>query len=77
MTTTPADHARALRIIQETGATLDQARDVLFRLNSAGIHLVSIEPPAEPRTGPKADDDSPAKQQALANMRAITKGAKP
>lgn len=41
------------------------------------IHLISIEPPAEPQTGPKAEDNSVTKQQAIAAMRAITKGAKP
>ena len=54
MTTSHADHAKALRLIQEV-CTLDQANAVMARFNAAGIHLVSIDPPVETQTGPKAE----------------------
>ncbi|HEX6682127.1 MAG TPA: hypothetical protein VF062_05005 [Candidatus Limnocylindrales bacterium] len=75
MTTSAADHAKALRLIQETGATLDQANAVMARFqanavmarfNAAGIHLVSIDPPVEPQTGPKAENHRPAYVKAKA-----------
>lgn len=56
MTTSAADHAKALRLMQELGATLDQANAVMARFNAAGIHLVSIDPPVDPQTGPKAEN---------------------
>lgn len=75
MTTTHADHAKALRIIQETGATLDQANAVMARFNAAGIHLVCIEPPVEPETGPKAPGE--VAKARLAEMRAVVRGITP
>ena len=75
MTTSHADHAKALRLIQETGATLDQANEILFRFNAAGIHLVSIEPPVEPYTGDKAPGE--VAKAALAEMRAVVRGITP
>lgn len=56
MTTSAADHAKALRLMQELGATLEQANAVMARFNAAGIHLISIDPPVEPQTGPKAEN---------------------
>ena len=75
MTTSHADHAKALRLIQETGATLDQANAVMARFNAAGIHLVSIEPPVEPYTGDKAPGE--VAKAALAEMRAVVRGITP
>ena len=72
MTTSHADHARALRLIQETGATLDQANAVMARFNAAGIHLVSIEPPVEPYTGDKAEEQTPEYVQARRALKGIT-----
>jgi hypothetical protein len=66
MTTSAADHAKALRLMQELGATLDQANAVMARFNAAGIHLVSIDPPVEPQTGPKAENHRPAYAKAKA-----------
>ncbi len=66
MTTSAADHAKALRLMQELGATLDQANAVMARFNAAGIHLISIDPPVEPDTGPKAEDHRPAYVKAKA-----------
>lgn len=55
MTTSHADHARALRIIQEEiGASEEEARAVLARLNACGIYLYSTDPSPEPYTGEKA-----------------------
>lgn len=68
---------RALAILHDFGASDEQAESVLRDFYGAGIRLSEVEPPAEPQTGPKADDDSVTKQQAIASMRAITKGAKP
>jgi hypothetical protein len=70
MTTSHADHAKALRLIQETGATLDQANAVMAKLYSAGIHLVSTEPPVEPYTGDKAEEQTPAYLAERARLRA-------
>jgi hypothetical protein len=75
MTTSAADHAKALRLIQETGRTLDEANEILFRFNSAGIHLISIEPPVEPYTGDKAPGE--VAKAALAEMRAVVRGITP
>jgi hypothetical protein len=75
MTTSAADHALALRLIQETGATLDQANAVMARFNAAGIHLVSIEPPVEPYTGDKAPGE--VAKQRIAEMRAVVRGITP
>ena len=75
MTTSHADHALALRLIQETGATLDQANAVMAKLYSAGIHLVSIEPPVEPYTGDKAPGE--VAKQRIAEMRAVVRGITP
>jgi hypothetical protein len=66
MTTSAADHAKALRLMQELGATLEQANAVMARFNAAGIHLVSIDPPVEPQTGPKAENHRPAYVKAKA-----------
>lgn len=66
MTTSAADHAKALRLMQELGATLDQANAVMARFNAAGIHLISIDPPVEPQTGPKAENHRPAYVKAKA-----------
>lgn len=66
MTTSAADHAKALRLMQELGATLEQANAVMARFNAAGIHLVSIDPPVEPDTGPKAENHRPAYVKAKA-----------
>ncbi|MBC7307197.1 MAG: hypothetical protein H5T80_09780, partial [Dietzia sp.] len=60
MTTSAADHALALRLIQETGATLDQANAVMAKLYAAGMHLIKVDPPAEPKSGPKAENHRPA-----------------
>lgn len=70
MTTSHADHAKALRLIRETGATLDQANAVMARFNAAGIYLVKVDPPAEPQTGPKAKDHRPAYVEAKAAIAA-------
>ena len=69
MTTSHADHAKALRLIQEV-CTLDQANAVMARFNAAGIHLVSIEPPVEPYTGDKAEEQTPAYLAERARLRA-------
>lgn len=66
MTTSAADHAKALRLMQELGHTLEQANAVMARFNAAGIHLVSIDPPVEPQTGPKAENHRPAYVKAKA-----------
>lgn len=65
MTTSAADHAKALRLMQELGASLDQANAVMARFNAAGIHLVSIDPPRE-QTGPKAENHRSAYIEAKA-----------
>lgn len=72
MTTSHADHALALRLIQETGRTFDEANEILFRFNSAGIHLISIEPPVEPYTGDKAEEQTPAYLAERARLRAAS-----
>lgn len=80
MTTSAADHAKALRLMQELGATLDQANAVMARFNAAGIHLVSIDPPVEPNTGPKAENHRPAyvkAKAAIAEARKKTSTATP
>ena len=74
MTTSHADHAKALRLIQEV-CTLEQANAVMARFNAAGIHLVSIEPPVEPYTGDKAPGE--VAKAALAEMRAVVRGITP
>ena len=71
MTTSHADHAKALRLIQEV-CTLDQANAVMARFNAAGIHLVSIEPPVEPYTGDKAEEQTPEYVQARRALKGIT-----
>ena len=71
MTTSHADHAKALRLIQETGATLDQANAVMARFNAAGIHLLSIEPPVEPYTGDKAEEQTAEYVQARRALKGI------
>jgi hypothetical protein len=71
MTTSAADHAKALRLIQETGVTLDQANAVMARFNAAGIHLISVDPPAEPYTGEKATNPA----EHVANLKAIVRNA--
>ena len=71
MTTSHADHAKALRLIQEV-VTPDQANEILFRFNSAGIHLVSIEPPVEPYTGDKAEEQTAEYVQARRALKGIT-----
>lgn len=73
MTTSAADHAKALRLMQELGATLDQANAVMARFNAAGIHLISIDPPVEPNTGPKAENHRPAYVKAKAAIAAARK----
>lgn len=75
MTTSAADHAHALRLIQETGATLDQANAVMAKLYAAGMHLISIDPPVEPQTGPKAPGE--VAKARLAEMRQIVRGITP
>ena len=75
MTTSAADHAKALRLMQELGHTLDQANAVMARFNAAGIHLVSIDPPVEPNTGPKAPGE--VAKARLAEMRATIRGITP
>ena len=75
MTTSHADHAKAIRLIQETGRTFDEANEILFRFNSAGIHLISIEPPVEPYTGDKAPGE--VAKQRIAEMRAVVRGITP
>lgn len=75
MTTSAADHAKALWLMQDTGCTLDQANAVMARFNAAGIHLISIDPPVEPQTGPKAPGD--VAKAKLAEMRATIRGTKP
>lgn len=72
MTTSAADHAKALRLMQELGATLDQANAVMARFNAAGIHLVSIDPPVEPDTGPKAEEQTPEYIRARRALKGIT-----
>ena len=72
MTTSHADHAKALRLIQETGATLDQANAVMARFNAAGIHLVSIEPPVEPYTGDKAPEQTAEYVRARRALKGVT-----
>jgi hypothetical protein len=72
MTTSAADHAKALRLMQELGATPDQANAVMARFNANGIHLISIDPPVEPNTGEKAPSE--VAQAALAKMRADLRG---
>ncbi|HEY9392649.1 MAG TPA: hypothetical protein VIP58_00880 [Nocardioides sp.] len=74
MTTSHADHAKALRLILQV-VTPDQANEILFRFNSAGIHLVSIVPPVEPYTGDKAPGE--VAKAALAEMRAVVRGITP
>lgn len=55
MTTSPANHARVLRIIQEeTGASEEEAHGVIARIHASGIYLMSIKPDVEPYTGDKA-----------------------
>ena len=71
MTTSHADHAKALRLIQEV-CTLDQANAVMARFNAAGIHLVSIEPPVEPYTGDKAEEQTAEYVQARRALKGIT-----
>lgn len=71
MTTSAADHAKALRLMQELGATLDQANAVMARFNAAGIHLVSIDPPVEPQTGPRATNPA----EHVAELKAIVRNA--
>lgn len=66
MTTSAADHAKALRLMQELGATPEQANAVMARFNAAGIYLISIDPPVEPQTGPKAENHRPAYVKAKA-----------
>ncbi|MGH3999203.1 MAG: hypothetical protein ACRDTJ_17300, partial [Pseudonocardiaceae bacterium] len=73
MTTSAADHALALRLIQDTGATLDQANAVMARFNAAGIYLVKVDPPAEPVTGPRSEDSSPHVDRLRAIVRNATK----
>lgn len=78
MTTSAADHAKALRLMQELGATPEQANAVMARFNAAGIHLVSIDPPVEPQTGPKAENHRPAyvaAKAAIAEARKMTSAA--
>lgn len=70
MTTSAADHALAMRILQETGNTFEQAHAVMARFNAAGIYLVKVDPPAEPQTGPKAKDHRPAYVEAKAAIAA-------
>lgn len=74
MTTSAADHAKALRLMQETGATLDQANAVMARFNAAGIHLVSVDPPVAPDTGEKAEPPAAyvAARQALKGITTTT-----
>ena len=74
MTTSHADHAKALRLILQV-VTPDQANEILFRFNAAGIHLVSIEPPVEPYTGDKAPGE--VAKQRIAEMRAVVRGITP
>lgn len=73
MTTSAADHAKALRLMQELGATPEQANAVMARFNAAGIHLVSIDPPVEPDTGPKAEEQTPEYIRARRALRNATK----
>ena len=74
MTTSHADHAKALRLIQEV-CTLDQANAVMAHFNAAGIHLVSIEPPVEPYTGDKAPNPTERVASLKAIVRSVTKPA--
>lgn len=73
MTTSAADHALALRLIQETGATLDQANAVMFRFNAAGMHLIKVDPPAEPKSGPRSEDPNPHVEKLRGILRGVTK----
>lgn len=73
MTTSAADHAKALRLIQETGHTLDQANAVMAKLYAAGIHLVSIDPPVEPQTGPKAEKPHERVEELRRIVASVTK----
>ena len=73
MTTSHADHAKALRIIQETGATLDQANAAMAKLYAAGIHLIKVDPPAEPVTGPRSADPNPHVEKLRGILRGVTK----
>ena len=44
----------------------------MARFNAAGIHLVSIEPPVEPYTGDKAEEQTPEYVQARRALKGIT-----
>jgi hypothetical protein len=76
MTTSPASHALALRLIQETGTTLDQANAVMAKLYAAGIHLLKTDPPAEPVTGEKAEQTPKYAQVRARIQEAVRTGAK-
>lgn len=68
-------HARALRLIQEQGATEDQARTLLRRLQDAGWTWREREPhQVEPSVREKADDE--VRATYLASMRADVAAAK-
>ena len=73
--TTRETRDKVAAIICNRGASPDTAELILSDLAGAGIHLIEVEPPPVPYTGEKAAEET--KQQALAAMRAITKGAKP
>lgn len=73
MTTSAADHAKALRLMQELGHTLDQANAVMARFNAAGIHLVSIDPPAEPQTGKRAEKPHERVEELRRIVASVTK----
>ncbi len=71
MTTSHADHAQAMRILQETGCTFEQAHAIMARFNAAGIHLLKVEPPVEPYTGDKAPEQTAEYVQARRALKGI------
>lgn len=68
-TTSRATRDRAVGIIRRHGATEVQAEAIVRDMSAVGIHLVEVEPPAEPYTGEKAAAMTPEYQQARAAMK--------
>lgn len=73
--TTPGTRAQAGRLLVSHGMSEADAEAILRSFTAADLDIVKREPAPVPWTGEKAAEET--KQQAIAAMRAITKGARP